>query len=612
MDPVINSLTQSPFVKSLARVPAKGKSFTHGIRDNVPPFSMQKVVVKAWNNPSKTTQKATHKFKIPQFGTLNRAYLRIRMKNQEVTNASARHITDADNAALFTRKTVANDDNAAVVDSFYKTYQSNHRIPWIHPVQLMSDTTKGRPFGGGGTSQLHSGTQLDPETADLSATIGGGSISTSYASGLSVSAPQSLAGNASNAWNVLNILDSITLTSNGKIIENLYAETIPAEVVKMPEQMRDFYIKGMVGWSGGDDEGSQLSEPVYDHPWDPSATYRDAFGVLMNDYRLIGDRIHELRNQHADFIVPVTLSSLKSLPKNYQTKVCEKLELEVDMKPIERGFNKYTYADMSKDVSHEVELVLMYHNFHDNVESQLRAANYKMNVPTQIYGSNWFKEQGPFKVVSDTDPLVVALSSRNLATEIVIVAKSLSCGEVMKRDTLKELKSDYTLALQGDFAYDLEFKAGSKTLWTGSSLELQGSDSSDYDLSGRRLRGGDCGYGGSRSWKLANSRLNVEGTHAGWFDAKMGNGQYNQGGVDYSFSDNMCILKFGMQTTDEFYSGGVALQTISNPSLVIKPPKSRYGAKWLDRSVEFEVYVKYANMIEIDGESGAIRTTMNV
>ena len=609
MDPVINSLTQSPFVKSLSRVPSKAQSFTHGIRDNVPPFSMQKVVVKAWNNPSKTTQKATHKFKIPQFGSLNRAYLRIRTKNQEVTEPLARSVDQGVNSLLFDPKADPFDTTQPEADSRYKTYQGLYRIPWIHPTQLMSEVAYERPFGGGGTTLLHSATQIDP-TVDTG-NIGMNENST-YSGGNSVSAPQSLKGNASNAWNVLNILDNITLTSNGKIIENLYPETIPAEVVKMPEQMRDFYIKGMVGWSGGDDAGSQLSAPVYDHPWDPSATYRDTYGLPMSNLRLRGDRIHELRNQHADFIVPLTLSSLKSLPKNYQTKVCEKLELEVDMKPLKNGFNKYTYSSMSKDVSHEVELVLMYHNFHDSVESQLRATNYKVNVPAQIYSTNWFKESGPFKVISDTAPLVVPLSSRNLATEIVIVAKSLSAGDVMKRDTLKELKSDYTVSLQGDFAYDLEFKAGSKTLWSASSLELQGADSSDYDLSGRRLRGGDCGYGGSTSWKVGNSRLNVEGTHDGWFNGEIGNGQYNQGGVDYSFSDNMCILKFGMQTTDEFYSGGVALQTISNPTLVIKPPTSRYGAKWLDRAVEFEVYVKYANMIEIDSDSGAIRTTLNV
>lgn len=600
MDPIINSVTQSPFVKSLARIPAKAESFTYGMRDNVPPFSMQKVVVKPWNNPSKTTQKSTHKFKIPQYGTLNRAYLRIRTKNEELHNDNLRiQVSDYDD--LFDI-----DSNVIPLDTHYKTFQSKYRIPWIHPHQLTSVIRKAKPFGGGGLAVLHNGTVRDPDSATLSIAQGDGH----YASNIAVSDPGAMEGNASNGWNVINILENITLSAGGKVIENLYPETIPSEVLKMPPQMCDFYIRGMVGWSAGDDAGKLLSERIYDQPWDPSACYRDVYGRQMPDTLLDGDRIHEARNQHADFIVPLTLSSLKSLPKNYQTRFSEQMELTVDTKELGRGFNTLT-APTDKTNYHEVELVLIYHNWHSSVEAQLREANYKMKIPAQVYGTNWYKEPGPFKVVSDTETLSIPLTCRNLATEIVIVAKSLDAGSAMVKDTLKTLKSDYTTALEGAFTYNLEFRGSSKSLWKGTNVELQGPDSSDYELSGRRMRGGDCGYGGSKTWRNGVSTLETNGDN--WQDRKISSAQYFSGGVDFSFSDNMSILKFGMQTTDEFYSGGIALQTIANPTLLITPFSGRLSdGKWLNHKIEFEVYVKYANMIEIDGDTGAIRATMNV
>jgi len=85
-----------------------------------------------------------------------------------------------------------------------------------------------------------------------------------------------------------------------------------------------------------------------------------------------------------------------------------------------------------------------------------------------------------------------------------------------------------------------------------------------------------------------------------------------QCGVDYSFGDNMAILRFGFQTSDEFYSGGVALQTISNPTIEITPHTNASSEGWVDREVEFDVYVKHANLVRIDSDTGAVTRTLDV
>ena len=72
-DPIINSQVQSPLVRTLVSVPSKSTSFTHGIADNVPPFSREKIEFESRNSDTETV----HKFRIPENGFLARMYLKV-------------------------------------------------------------------------------------------------------------------------------------------------------------------------------------------------------------------------------------------------------------------------------------------------------------------------------------------------------------------------------------------------------------------------------------------------------------------------------------------------------------------------------------------------------
>lgn len=607
MDPVINSLTQSPFVRSLSKVPSKASNFTYGLRDNVPPFSMQKVVVKPYNNPSKTTQKATHKFKIPQYGTLNRAYLRIRMKNQNVPQAHWGPLNWVND--LQALHDDAGVGAAPVAESLYQDLAGKFRIPWIHHTQLHDRVQKVAPFGGGGGVFCHNGVARDPRlfTGGIPQSVAG-----YYTADFLITSPSDMQGKASNGWNVINIMDNITLSAGGKILETLPAETIPSQVVKMPEQQRDFYIAGMVGYADGSDLGAQMDKASHENPWDPSMVMRDIWGMPQSSITP-AIQVPIARNQHANFIVPLPLACLENLRKNYHTKFSEAMELSIDMKELGRGFNEYTGFAVGEDPSqyHELELVLIYHNWHDSIDAQLKSANFKQNIPAQIYSSNWYSEPGPFKVISDTEPLTIPLTCRNLATEIVIVGKSLGAGADLIHETLQKRKSDYTMDLEKGFQYDLEFFAGNKSIWKGSNVELHGPDSAPYNLLSAPGALQGSGFGGS-SRARSDLHFEVDGRGEGWRDSIATSHGYTHGGVDMSFSDNMSILRFGMNASSEFYSGGLALQTIASPKIVITPYQGRYGSRWVEKKMEFNVYVKHANMVEIDSETGSIRTTLNV
>jgi len=609
MDPVINSLVQSPLVRSMSTVPSKASSFVHGVRDNVPPFSFQKVVVQPWNNPSKTSQDQSHKFRIPQFGTLNRAYLRINMNNQEPTVASTA-ITEGDYATLHDATSVTAKTTGQT--SQYDALKAKFRIPWVHDNQVVGDpVSNNAPFGAGGSATVAFSGVVNPENGLVL-----GDNDRTFSSSSIVSDPNDKSGSMSNAWNVCNILDEMRLTTNGKLIETVYGETIPAEVVKMPADLRDWYMKGMVGFKNGDSAGLRQDPPLYSGPWDPSACHRDLFGRYSTNTVLSSPDTHSvvLEHQHASFIVPVTLSSLKTLSKNYQTRFVEDLELEVKTKDIGRGFNEFTAGvDLTKH--HSVELVLIYHNWHDNIENTIRNSNYKRGVPASVYSTNWVRAATTAKVVSNTLPLSIPLTSRNLVTELVVVAraKSLAASTFIVENMLRR-KSDYTIPLGQEFQYTLELTGSGKTIWSATNKELQGPDSADYDLTDRRISGGDAAYGGHKGYKsyAPVDGVNKHGLEVGATSVHKSDGaRYTQGGVDYSFGDNMAIMRFGFQTTDEFYSGGIALQTISNPTIKITPP-TLLNNTWTDVELEFDVYVKHANLVRIDSDTGAVSRTLDV
>jgi hypothetical protein len=318
---------------------------------------------------------------------------------------------------------------------------------------------------------------------------------------------------------------------------------------------------------------------------------------------------------HADFVVPLTLSCLKTLTKNYQTRFVEDLNLEVKTKDIARGFNEIANA-VTKTKYHDVELVLIYHNWHDTIEDAIRKTNYKRGVPTTIYSTNWIKLTSRIKYVDGG--LTIPIKCRNIVTELLIVATCEKVGtNTGVNDLIQSLKSDYTTSIDRNFVYEMELVGSGKSIWKARNVELMGPDSADYDLTDRRIAGGDVGYGGfhsknsvptdyalvgSKGFRNSNTGLVRYVWHAG--------GEATQGGVEYGFGDNMACLRFGFQTSDEFYTGGIAMQTINNPYISIKHLNDE--SIFTSKKVHFTIYAKHGSMIRIDTNTGSIRRTLDV
>lgn len=69
MDIVINSNIQSPLIRTLSATQGKSESFTHHIKDNVPPVSFSKIELNP-DGGAAGTYNRNYKFKIPQYGYL--------------------------------------------------------------------------------------------------------------------------------------------------------------------------------------------------------------------------------------------------------------------------------------------------------------------------------------------------------------------------------------------------------------------------------------------------------------------------------------------------------------------------------------------------------------
>lgn len=586
MDPWVNSLVQSPLVRSLNTVPARISSFAHGVKDNVPPFSTSKVVVQPYQT-STTVPDFVHKFRIPQFGLLDRVYLRLRMNCKYETSGDT----------------------------------SQARRPW--PVMLSGDLQVAA---------------TNPVATDHNARFSA----------------------ASSSWNYADCLQYVALQTHNKLIEGIPAECIASEVQKMPEQARRFFEKSMCGFAAGSANIADVTAATasaapaaagyyqYSYLWDPSLTNgQRGLKIIDSTTKLNGitvavpaqaadNRVGQKFMNHADFIIPLPFDCLKQLKDNFQTRFVEDLEIHVATKNYKRGIQGVGTASTlggtapTSGTDHYVpELVLLYHNFHDTIENAVRDQNYKRGFPASIYSHDWLEEtvtnvsQSRFRV---------DFRSNNLVNEIIIVRQLCNKTQAVGTTTYvpSEFTSTYAIGHQASAGtmtaaltsttgmngmvhnavnpnYRITFSGSGREIWSGTDHELAGPDTMDYELADGHPFGGDAANGGTQVESIIGApQLPIfSGTASA--DANPDDGVI-AGGCLLGFGRNLRVLKFGFQSNSNFYTGGVAFQTLSNPSMTLDLMDT--GKSWADHT--FRVYVKYSTMLRIDSDTGVITRTLDV
>lgn len=597
MDPHLNANVQSALVRTLSSIPTKTASFVHGVKDNVPPFSRERIRLDPYSRPT-TGQTGKYMFKFPQLGYIDQCYLMITMKNQYRDSTTA------------LQREVYNDVGEM------QTFENNHRIPWFHPCQLLDEQTRAynaRPYGYGGATRL--ARQTATPTAISYYQLDSNKSSSLY----TLFDPFSLKGNASNSWNAIKCLGDIHLKTRNKLIETLPSECIPQNVLKMAPDQRDFFMKSMVGWSAGDETGAFNENWRFKSLFDPSSCYRNENGnyILYNPHEEGATRntnTNYFRNYHADFIVPVTMSSFRNLSKNLQTRFVEELELHVDTKNFASGFNDYT-ANITTS-SYDIQLVVEFRTWHDNIEKSIREANYAPGVPASIYGTNWFKE---FDGSHTSNRFTLPFKCRNLVNEIVIVTKRKTVSSPGTTGG-KITYSEYCPALNGqELNFNVVLSASGKNIIETTSLQLMGPYSKEYDLDTRRMIGLGGGSSGTQmkdfefntmsTFRVTNEALVPVAANTIAYDIT----RPSQCGIEFGFTSSMFSINFGLQSHDEYYTGGIAFQTLSNPTLVITPTHANNtNEKDIFEEYEFSVYCRYSHLLSIDSDTGVITRMLDV
>ena len=269
-----------------------------------------------------------------------------------------------------------------------------------------------------------------------------------------------------------------------------------------------------------------------------------------------------------DFIVPIPLSSTFYLKDNYQTRFVEDMEIAVKFK--EHFLQRYPGADyVSQIPQHDAELNLHFHNFHENVEEVIRNTNYTPEIPASLLQSDYeviskstsYASRGAYKY-GFLQEYKFNLTSDRLVTDIFIVP------------TYNQGGGSYTAWSQEIGRSNVQFiiESNGSTLYDMNAVEASGYASMNFASALRQAQ--------------------------------------NEGVMSGTRAKTGFHLRFGLNHTDEYFSGGLSLASLTNTQLTINVEASTSADSTLFDSRDFVVILKYKTMIRIDSRTGRISKSL--
>lgn len=256
------------------------------------------------------------------------------------------------------------------------------------------------------------------------------------------------------------------------------------------------------------------------------------------------------------YIIPIPLASFTSVKRNLQTLFVEPLTLVVTTKD-------FGYATIS---GYEMMLECEYHQYHPNVETVIRNANYKQGIPATLPWHDWIHFDN--QITKTASKIEYSLESDALVSTLIICPQHLH--------NLSQVKT--TIHLQDFYVV---VRSLSEVLFEGalSSLNFR------YDLV-----------------------LN-ETDHR----------HYYEKALDPSYKFYYAI-EFGLTRDHERFSGGLALSSMTNPTISIYPNEQVYrGAQPVEDTAygfpkstatypdfDFKILGKRQFFLRIDSDTGVI------
>jgi hypothetical protein len=400
----------------------------------------------------------------------------------------------------------------------------------------------------------------------------------------------------SSSYNFASILDSVEFTTlSNKTIQTLYPSAIAAEVQKMPSAQREFWYQCLNGFAAGPVATDTL--PSSDVGLlAPFTQLYDPYMERLSTAASVTEVDHQ--NMFADYLIPLPFSLMDQLKDNLQTRFVDDLRIIVNFKKdaiMQRTLPAVANTTVvTGHAGFKASLVCVFHNFHDVIENSIRDQNFKRGFPASVYSHNYKREDS--KTVSGKK-LTVRLTHRMLTSEIICALQYQATAGLIHPTTALPPND----GMIGPFEFIL-YGSG-RQLWRAYSWELSGPDVADYELADAHAYGED----------LAKPVV-----------GRVVNAPIAAAGTDYTINSRILSrvtmgfphvysLRFGFQAHDNFYTGGLALQTISNPYLEIINLGNE-AQPWADGANKFDMTVvtKTCQMLRIDSDTGVITTSLDV
>ena len=369
-----------------------------------------------------------------------------------------------------------------------------------------------------------------------------------------------------NVFSFANGIEYVELRTHNQTIERIYAEAIPFEIASLAKSEVGYKrtLQGCAGYMATNDTSSELFEPsIMNEP-----SYQGGVDQMSNDRRHVAH----------DYLIQIPLSSTYYLKDNLQTRMMEDLELVVKTKLASSQFVPDPHASQLPRVNqHELQLMVDYINFHENVEEVIRNENFKPDIPAVLLQNDYLKFRANYsRTDSEAAPRVsiatyeAKISSDALVTDLYIVPKMRTAGyEYEQPVSLRNLSLHF------------ELKSGSGEILSGFKYEYDGVESRQYSTVTRQHQ--------------------------------------NEGVLPLRWSPNGTHIRLSLNHTDEYFDGGLSLQSLVEPILTVRVYYDNQAPPpiWIDvggndvtnfndnpQYVAFDVVVKRKVMLRIDGNTG--------
>ena len=374
-----------------------------------------------------------------------------------------------------------------------------------------------------------------------------------------------------NVFNFADGIEYIELRSHNNVIQRIYSEAIPFEAasVAQGEQALKNTLQGMSGYYGTN--GTSIHNP----PRYTTPTYEQSPGLATEN---AWGRVR-------DFLIPIPLSSTFYLKDNFQTRMLEDLHIYVKTRT---GATQYLGSQPENESPlpitqrHDLELVVDFVNFHENVEEVIRNENFKPDVPAALLQSDYLKFAGTYVRSEDVGTggknvyYETKLNTDALVTDIFIVPKVSPADRSYERPQSMRNTGFY-----------FELRSSNEVVMSGFKGELDGVEARHYSTVTRQYQ--------------------------------------NEGVLPLRWASGGTRIRLGLNNTDEYFDGGISFQSLVEPTLVIRAtvpttnPFEFYvdeGANQLydlttaPQLVEFDVILKRKVMLRIDGNTGKISKSL--